>query len=212
MIRTSFALIVGLGIATLIAGCGGAGDGGPRQLKLAYVMAPGGPAHEAAEYFAKLVEEKTKGELTVKLYPSAQLGNDRELAEGVTLGSVDMVLGGTAPVGWYFPRYAAIEAPFIFRDYDHLDRVLKGPIGREISAAFAAQRGTLILDWWHRGPRYLTTTSRKVTVLYVITGVSGVDMKEILQYLWPFLIAILLVLLLITYVPSITLFLPNLFA
>ena len=49
-------------------------------------------------------------------------------------------------------------------------------------------------------------------LLYVITGVSGVDMKEILKYLWPFLIAILFVLLLLTYVPSITLFLPNMFA
>ncbi len=107
MVRTSFVLLVGLGLA--MAGCGGPAEGGPRQLKLAYVMAPGGPAHEAVEYFAKLVEEKTKGELTVKLYPSAQLGNDRELAEGVSLGSVDMVLGGTAPVGWYLPQYAAIE-------------------------------------------------------------------------------------------------------
>ncbi len=47
-------------------------------------------------------------------------------------------------------------------------------------------------------------------LLYVITGVSGVEMNEILRYLWPFLLAILLVLLLITYVPAITLFLPGL--
>ncbi|NLY00412.1 MAG: TRAP transporter large permease subunit [Rhodopirellula sp.] len=47
-------------------------------------------------------------------------------------------------------------------------------------------------------------------LLYVITGVSGVEMSEILGYLWPFLAAIVLVLLLITYVPAITLFLPQL--
>jgi len=47
-------------------------------------------------------------------------------------------------------------------------------------------------------------------LLYVITGVSNVPMNEILKDLWPFLIAILLVLLLITYIPAITLFLPNL--
>ena len=47
-------------------------------------------------------------------------------------------------------------------------------------------------------------------LLYVISGVSDVPMGEILKDLWPFLIAILLVLLLITYVPAITLFLPGL--
>jgi tripartite ATP-independent transporter DctP family solute receptor len=143
-------------------GCSSSSPAGPRELKLAYVMDPGGPAHEAAEYFARLVEEKSAGRLRVKLYPSAQLGNDRELVEGLSIGSVDMVLGGTAPVGWYLPQYGAIEAPFAFRDYEHLDHVLHGKIGREIATAFADQRGILILDWWHRGPRYLTT-NRRVT-------------------------------------------------
>ncbi len=158
--------------ATVFIGCSPSGPSGPRELKLAYVMAPGGPAHEAAEYFAKLVEEKTAGRVRVKLYPSAQLGNDRELAEGLSIGSVDLVLGGTAPIGWYLPQYGAIEAPFAFRDYEHLDHVLHGEIGREIATAFADQRGILILDWWHRGPRYLTTTNRKVTTLADLAGLK----------------------------------------
>ena len=162
---TALLLAVSLAaLAVVASGCRPGGDGGGgRQLKLAYVMAPGGPADEAARQFAELVKEKTGGEITVKLYPSAQLGNDKELAEGLTIGSVDMVLGGTAPIGWYLPEYGAIEAPFMFRDYGHLDRVLQGPIGREIVDAFAERRRIAVLDWWHRGPRYLTTTDRKVT-------------------------------------------------
>ena len=156
-------LTVACGVFISVAGCGPSGSSGPKELKLAYVMAPGGPAHEAAEYLAQLVEKKTGGELTIKLFPSAQLGNDRELAEAVMIGSVDMVVGGTAPIGWYLSEYGVIEAPFVFRDYDHLDTVLDGPIGREISEAFSKKRRTKILDWWHRGPRYLTTTDRKVT-------------------------------------------------
>jgi tripartite ATP-independent transporter DctP family solute receptor len=134
-----------------------------RELRLAYVMTPGGPAHEAAQEFARLVEEKTQGEIAVRLFPSAQLGNDRELTEGLMIGSVDLVLGGTAPIGWYFPQYGAIEAPFAFRDYGHLDRVLHGEIGREIAKAFERNKRIKILDWWRRGPRCLTTTNRKVT-------------------------------------------------
>jgi tripartite ATP-independent transporter DctP family solute receptor len=159
-------------LTCLTIGCNDGGGGGPRELKLAYVMAPGGPAHEAAELFAKLVKEKTGGQLTVKLYPSAQLGNDRELAEALTIGSVDLVVGGTAPIGWYLPQYGAIEAPFSFLDYEHLDNVLKGEIGGEIADAFLKAKGIRILDWWHRGPRYLTTTSRKITQIDDLKGLK----------------------------------------
>lgn len=160
------------GILVSLAGCGSSESGGPKQLKLAYVMASGGPAHEAAEYLAKLVEEKTDGQLTIKLFPSAQLGNDRELSEAVTIGSIDMVIGGTAPIGWYLPEYGAVEAPFVFRDYDHMDAVFDGPIGQDISKAFSQKRRTKILDWWHRGPRYLTTTDRKITELDDLKGLK----------------------------------------
>ena len=163
MMRAVFVALVLAAVAMVLAGLLQPATSGPRELKLAYVMAPGGPAHEAAERFAALVAEKTEGQVRIKLFPSAQLGNDRELAEGLMIGSVDMVLGGTAPIGWYLPEYGAVEAPFAFRDYGHMDRVLGGEIGREISEKFEAEKGIRIISWWHRGPRYLTTTDRKVT-------------------------------------------------
>ncbi|MBN2296036.1 MAG: TRAP transporter substrate-binding protein [Pirellulales bacterium] len=161
MMRITFGIVL-FGVLVL-AGCGSQESGEPKPLKLAYVMAPGGPAHDAAEILARLIKEKTAGQLTIKLFPSAQLGNDRELAEAVMIGSIDMVVSGTAPIGWYLPEYGAIEAPFAFRDYGHLDAVLDGPIGQEITKAFLNERQTRIIDWWHRGPRYLTTTDRKIT-------------------------------------------------
>jgi tripartite ATP-independent transporter DctP family solute receptor len=166
-----FALLVALQ-CLLQGGCAPGNDSGVQELKLAYVMAPGGPAHEAAELFARLVEEKTGGEVSVKLFPSGQLGNDRELSEAVMIGSVDMVVGGTAPIGWYLPEYGAIEAPFTFQSYEHLDQVLTGEIGQEITRRFSEQRQTKILGWWHRGPRYRTTTDRKVTTPDDLAGLK----------------------------------------
>lgn len=132
------------------------------ELKLAYVMSPGGPAHEAAQKFAELVGTKTDGQLSVRLFPSAQLGNDRELVEGLGIGSVDLVLSGAAPIGWYIPQFGAVEAPFVFDSYDHLDRVLTGKVGQKMEAALLKAKNIQILSYWHRGPRYLTTTDRKV--------------------------------------------------
>ena len=160
--RIAFILLVVGAIAMIAAGLRPNGGPAQRELKLAYVMAPGGPAHEAAQHFAQLVREKTDGRITVKLFASAQLGNDRELAEGLMIGSVDLVLGGTAPIGWYLPEYGAVETPFAFRDYGHMERVFNGEIGDEIGLALQRKKGILVLAWWHRGPRYLTTTSRKI--------------------------------------------------
>jgi tripartite ATP-independent transporter DctP family solute receptor len=136
---------------------------GSSQLRLAYVIPPKGPVHEAAEYLAEVLKEKSEGRIDLKLYPSAQLGNGRELMEGLMIGSVDMTLTGGAPIGWYSPKYGAFEAPFVFRDFDHMDRVLNGEVGEEVKDGFLQERGIRILGWWHRGPRYLTTSNRRVT-------------------------------------------------
>ncbi len=133
-----------------------------QTFRLAYVMAPGGLVHAGAEKFAELVYQKTNGKVLVKIYPGAQLGNERVLTEGVNLGSVDGVLTGPSIIGWYAPEYGAIEAPFVFRDYDHLDLVMEGAIGNELKTELKNRQGIHLLSWWYRGPRYLTTTDRKV--------------------------------------------------
>lgn len=136
-------------------------DKGESELKLAYVMAPGGTVHEGALEFARLVNKNTNGEVTVKIYSNGQLGNDRELNESMILGSVDMIITGPSVIGWYAPEYGATEAPFIFRSYDHLIKVLDGEIGDEIRGILR-KRGIHFISYWLRGPRYLTTTNRKI--------------------------------------------------
>ncbi len=142
-----------------------------REFKLAYVMAPHGAAHEAAHKFAELINEKTNGEITIKLYPSAQLGNDRELAEGLTFGSVHFVLSGLASISWYIPQYEALEAPFTFRSYEHLEHVVNGEIGAEVTDALIEAKGIRIIGWWPRGPRYLTT-NKEIRTLADLKGMK----------------------------------------
>ena len=131
-------------------------------LRLAYVNGPSELMHEAAGVFAQRVEEQSNGRIRVRLYPSGQLGNERELVEGLKLGSVDMVITGLAIIGWYAPEYGVTEAPFIWRDYDHVETVWNGPIGQELRQAILDKAGVRLLRPWYRGPRYLTTTSRKI--------------------------------------------------
>lgn len=144
-------------LLTLFA-CNGKKNNTP-ELKIAYVMAPGGASHEAALKIGELVEEYSGGQIKTRLYPNGILGNDRVLVEGLKLGSQDMVIMGTSVIGWYLPEYELIEAPFLFRDYNHLDKVLYGEIGKEIEQRLFEKCNIRFIAYLHRGSRYLTTTN-----------------------------------------------------
>jgi tripartite ATP-independent transporter DctP family solute receptor len=143
-----------------------------QEFRLAYVMSPGGLVHDGAKKFADLVYLKTNGKIRVKLYPGGQLGNERVLTEGLSLGSMDAVLTGASIIGWYAPEYSAVEAPFVFRDYTHLDKVMAGEIGQEIQTEMENRRGISMLSYWYRGPRYLTTSDKKVKTPSDLAGMK----------------------------------------
>lgn len=144
----------------LLAGCPAPRD--EKIIRMAYVSGPTELLHSAAQQFAARVAERSKGKLRVKLYPSGQLGDDRETVEGLRLRSIDMTAMGCAIIGWYAPEYGMTEAPFLWRDYEHIDRVWRGEIGEGLRRTMRERAGVEMVHLWYRGPRYLTTTSKKI--------------------------------------------------
>ncbi len=139
-------------------GCTRAPD--EKVIRMAYVSGPTVLLHKAAKRFAARVAERSGGHLRVKLYPGGQLGDDRETVEGLKLRSIDMTVMGCALIGWYAPEYGLVEAPFVWRDYGHIDRVWRGEIGADLRRVMRERAGVEMLHLWYRGPRYLTTTSK----------------------------------------------------
>jgi tripartite ATP-independent transporter DctP family solute receptor len=95
------------------------------------------PVHHAynqgAREFARLVHELTKGDVVVKVYPAGQLGKgERELLEGLQVGTIDMAITSTGPVSNFTPDFAVLDLPFLFVSNAHVDRVLDGDVGREL--------------------------------------------------------------------------------
>ncbi|MDA3924916.1 MAG: TRAP transporter substrate-binding protein [Kiritimatiellae bacterium] len=154
-------LIMGALLLTIFGGCGSKAEK-PKIVRVAYAPGPSELLHRAAQQFAEKVKADSGGKLVVRLYPSGQLGNERELIEGLKLGSVDMTVTGLAIIGWYAPEYGAFEVPFLWRDYDHVNLVWNGPIGMEVRKVMQKRAGARLMQPWFRGPRYLTTSSRKV--------------------------------------------------
>ena len=127
---------------------------GAVTLKLGHIAEPENPYGQGADYFAKLVKERTNGEVVIQVYPSSQLGNQRDLVEGLTFGTVDMTLTGTAVLGNFIPEVAVFDLPFIFRDIPHAYMALD-TVGMELCKKGEA-RGMITLAIWENGVRHMT--------------------------------------------------------
>ncbi len=134
--------------------------GGPAvaqvTLKLGHVASadPKDNWQAGAQKFAELVEQRTRGAAKVQVFPGSQLGNDRDMAEGMRLGSVDFSLNAGV-LSNFVPSLGLLEIPYIFRDVTHMRAVLAGPIGDELAGSLL-KSGIRVLGWWERGPRQLT--------------------------------------------------------
>jgi len=106
--------------------------------------------------FARLAEEYTHGEITIDVIAGGVLGGERDVAEGIQIGTIDgAVLGGILQN--FDPAMAILEFPFLFRDTDHVNAVMQGEAGEKIKQRLVEQTGIRALGYIMRTPRELTT-------------------------------------------------------
>lgn len=156
-------------------------------LKLGHVANLEQPYHLAAELFAKNVLERTNGEIEIQVFPNSQLGGQRELLEGLQLGTVDIALTSSAVLGNFIPTAQVIDLPFIFRDSEHVYKVVDGPLAEEIYAG-AEENGFKIVSTWENGFRNIGNNTRPVVTpddvkglkLRVFESQLYIDMFELL--------------------------------
>lgn len=132
----------------------------PITMKLGHIAEPDNPYGQGADYFAKLVKERTNGEVDIQVFPSSQLGNQRDLVEGLVFGTVDMTLTGTAVMGNFVPEVAVFDLPFIFRDIPHAYKALD-TVGMELCKLGEA-KGMITLAIWENGVRHMTNNRNAI--------------------------------------------------
>lgn len=129
------------------------------KLRLGHITGESDAWHKGALKFAELVKEKSGGSVEVEVYPSSTLGNDRDLIEGMQLGSVDFALVAGVLSNFYEP-YSILELPYLFRDQEHMEKVLYGDVGTKMKADLLANAQVRGLEFWVRGPRELTANKK----------------------------------------------------
>lgn len=117
----------------LAAGCGAKRD--VRVIKLAHGLDPQHSVHQGMVFLGQRLAEKSGGRLRVDVYPSGQLGSERECLELVQLGGLAMTKVSASVLEGFAPEFKVFGLPYLFRDAAHKRAALDGPVGREILLA-----------------------------------------------------------------------------
>src|SRR3982750_2796303 len=114
------------------AACRSAADRARIILRLSHSMASGTTSlHVFADRFRQHAEAATNGAVTVRVFPSGTLGQEREVVQQVQEGLVDFMVSGTAIWGSVAPKLQVLDFPFLWRDWDHVHAIVDQRVGRE---------------------------------------------------------------------------------
>jgi tripartite ATP-independent transporter DctP family solute receptor len=159
---TMLKLIVSLCLIIIFLAMGFSSEAAPLIIKFGHSGTKVHQYHIGATKLAEAVERNSGGKMKIEVFPDAQLGGERDLAEGTRLGTVDMAVSAAGSVlPLWVPEFQVVEMPFIFRDRPHTYKVLDGPVGAELNA-MAEKKGIKVLGYWEVGFRNMTNNKRPI--------------------------------------------------
>jgi tripartite ATP-independent transporter DctP family solute receptor len=130
-----------------------------KVLKVAEVQPAGYPTVVALEHMGEKLKQATDGRLEMRVYAGGVLGDEDQTLQQVQLGAIDMIRVSLAPVTTIAPETSVLTLPFIFRDEDHMHKVLDGSVGEQIVNKFNNDPNTrmVFLGWTDAGTRNMIT-------------------------------------------------------
>lgn len=152
-----------------LAGSASAADE-PIVIRLGHVGFSGSLFEKTANYFEKIVEERSQGAIDVRVFGASQLGKDKEMMQAVRLGNLEMCLPSTV-VPAVAPIFGFQELPFLFKDRAHVERALLGPVGWKLNEVLK-EKGYVILGYWENGFRKITNNTRPIKTPADLKGIK----------------------------------------
>ena len=134
----------------------------PLTIKFAHAGSSTHPYSVGINLLTPILEKNSGGAIKLQVFCCAQLGSERELAEGVRLGTINMTsVAAEGALPAWVPELQVFGLPFIIRDRDHIYKVLDGPVGKELESKLNAQ-GFVVLGWWELGFRNMTSKDKPI--------------------------------------------------
>lgn len=124
-----------------------------------------------AEQFAKLVGEKTNGDVVIKFYPDGTLGSSQAIVSGTRTGTIDIAMIGAVNLGGLADGFLALDLPFIFKDEEHVYRALDGDAGKALFEQLD-KVGLTGLAFFENGFRNITNSRKPIKVPDDVKGLK----------------------------------------
>jgi len=127
------------------------------KLKWAHVYETSEPFHTQSVWAAQEIEKRTNGRYHIDVYPASQLGKENDINQGLTLGTVDMIISGSSFAAKSFPRIGVTYYPYTFRSPEHLIAYTKSDVYKELTAGYEKASGNHIVATTYYGTRHSTS-------------------------------------------------------
>lgn len=132
-----------------------------QNLVIGHALSPTSHYGVGAQAFLDTLTALSGGRFTGQQAPASQLGGERDMIEGLQIGSVDLVVTSTGPLGNFVPEVLVLDLPFLFRDYAHARATLDGEVGQEL-LEIIGQNDLVGLAWSENGFRHITNSQRPI--------------------------------------------------
>jgi tripartite ATP-independent transporter DctP family solute receptor len=169
-------LLLSLLVAPVFAnGQGESADSSQKQivLRLADNQPVGYPTVLGDEAFARLVNEYSNGRIKIEVYPQAQLADEKSAIEQVQFGGIDFTRVSISPLASFQPLLNALQMPYLYRDADHMWKVLNGEIGQFFLDSMS-DKGFVGLVFYDSGARSFYNTKKPI---YTVDDIKGMKIR-----------------------------------
>lgn len=158
--------------AAVVAGLLAAAPAMAQNARLGYVPTEDHPVGQASRYFAKLVEEKTGGRITIETFGNGVLGSEPDMQASVQAGFIDIMVGPTPNLVGVVPEFMIYDLPFFYKDFAAVDAVMDGAVGERLFSLLKEKTGIVGLAWWDNGFRHMTNAIRAVNTVEDMAGLN----------------------------------------
>lgn len=150
-------------LASALAGALTVGAAGAEELRLSHNTGETTTWQKGADKFAELISEATDGDITVRVFPNAQLsgGDQMRQAEMVGRGALDLVVTSAINVTPLVPEMAVFSLPYLYTNYEQVDATTQGAPG-EMLSKILGEKGIVVLAWGENGFREVTNNVRPI--------------------------------------------------
>src|ERR1700676_1770460 len=172
--RDFIKLSAGVGAAATLAPLSPAHAQTKSIFKASDVQPPGYPTVAATENLGKKLEAATNGRLSIQMFPSMQLGGEKETIEQTQIGAIQMLRVSVGAMGPIVDDINVVNMPFLFKNTAHAQKMMDGPIGQELLDRITASpnAGLVALGWMDSGARSLYNTKRPIQTIADLKGLK----------------------------------------